>query len=621
MAVDTFAERTVLVEALQEISKLKDVKGRQQVIDELGVIISSRIQEFPDARSHIVSIVRACADIAGGIDDLLERVRFYDNDSTAWPAVERAAAALKAKLQKAEPDMSAVQVPPADRQHLALVIGISQYAGGALPGHELKPEQFTHLQFPADDAREIHRILQDQAGYQVSPLLNEAATLSGIMRGLDRLRADCTGGDATVLIYFSGHGVSEDNRHYLVPHDARRNDLFATALWSKLFEAALQEIPTQRLVVILDACHAGAIGAAGPKDAEMTRFDPEGLKTITPEQGRFVVASCQARQRSLEKNGHGIFTQHLLELLQCDDPKVFPNVEVDLFDLYSALQKRVKQTAINEFAGVRQEPFANFTKRTGVVLRVQTARRLRYLNALLGCLRSISGQPPRIAHLKPRTIERRLLDYVERGERLARLQAFYDYFDEGLRGTDPAEVALVEENCRDLVRFFDEAIASIAAPLPQSALRAASPPRADREPEAAARVVAAPADSTTAASSEHGVAPTSLLGASLPVTPPAPSADGRVVLDEDDCRYVLQDILRDPRAFREATMLRQLLARGDGVSPSDITTWLIGTVPRVELPEWEAIKEQIANRFMEKFLNGRKIARVNAIAIRVAGGD
>ena len=366
----------------------------------------------------------------------------------------------------------------------------------------------------------------------------------------------------------------------------------------------------------------------------MTRFDPEGLKTITPEQGRFVVASCQARQRSLEKNGHGIFTQHLLELLQCDDPKVFPDVEVDLFDLYSALRSRVEQTGIDR---IRRRPagaLANFARRTGVVLRVQTQRRRRYLNALLdACARSRVGSRARVAH-EQREIERRLIDYVDRGERVQPSSGVLRLLRRGAApGTNPAEVAFVE-NCRDLVRFFDEAIASIAAPLPQSALRAPSPPRPaspanrspvglreDREPEAAARVGAARADSTAAAGGEHSVAPTSLLGTSLPVTPLAPSADDRVVLDDKDCAYVL-DVLKDPRAFRQAGMLRELLTRGDGVSPPDVTAWLIGTGPKPELPEWESMKDQVAIRFSwRNSPNSRKIARVNAIAIRVARGD
>lgn len=332
-----------------------------------------------------------------------------------------------------------------------------------------------------------------------------------------------------------------------------------------------------------------------------------------------------ARQRSLEAEGHGIFTQHLLELLQCDDPKVFADVEVDLFDLYEVLRKRVSHTASELFGDAQQDPFANFSKRTGVVLRVLTERKRRYLRALLNCLVPTPAQPARVIHSQRRRIERRLRDHVEGGERVDGFQSFYDFFDEGLRGTDPDDIVAVEADCRDLLKYFDEATNSASQPQAQGAPRAPSPPRpgslADSSPTAL-REDRAPA--AAAVSLDSTAAPTSatlLLGGAVPVTPLAVSSEDRRVLAEDDCAYVLGNILQDPRLFREAGLLRQLLTRADGVSRADVTTWLIGTVPKMALPDWESMKDEIAARFMEKFPHARKVARVNAVSLRANRGN
>ena len=106
--------------------------------------------------------------------------------------------------------------------------------------------------------------------------------------------------EQSVVVYFSGHGARDgDGRIYLVPADAKRDDLFATALWSKTFNNALEELGTDRLVVFLDTCHAD-IGTPGAKDAEFERFDPQGLTAGVADRGPFIVSSCMARQRSYE---------------------------------------------------------------------------------------------------------------------------------------------------------------------------------------------------------------------------------------------------------------------------------------------------------------------------------
>ncbi len=74
------------------------------------------------------------------------------------------------------------------------------------------------------------------------------------------------GRDDTALIYFSGHGYhnpGDDDQQYILPYDARLDDLDATAIRGDAMTAMLRNVKAGRLLVIFDSCHSG--GAADPK--------------------------------------------------------------------------------------------------------------------------------------------------------------------------------------------------------------------------------------------------------------------------------------------------------------------------------------------------------------------
>jgi uncharacterized caspase-like protein len=122
--------------------------------------------------------------------------------------------------------------------------------------------------------------------------------------------------DPLVIVYFSGHGMCDAGpRHYLIPYDAQRDKLRATALWNKEFNFCLDELGTNRLVVFLDACHVGDIGMEGIKGAPLPQYNPQ--EVLGERKGRYVLASCKPEQISYESETNGIFTRHLLELLSC----------------------------------------------------------------------------------------------------------------------------------------------------------------------------------------------------------------------------------------------------------------------------------------------------------------
>ncbi len=232
----------------------------------------------------------------------------------------------------------------------ALLIGVAKYASPHIP-----PLPETVL----NDARDLAALLQrpERAGYKpknVRVLLDEQATREGILEGL-RWLAKRAGEHDTAVVFFSGHGgrVEEGPQRgsYLLPFDTDPTNPQASALSSEQFTAALNAIRTQKLLVLIDACHSG--GSADPKSA----FDQDGAalkRGVTAEMydalkrgsGRIVLASSRPEEFSYVLPGapNSLFTQCLLEAL---DGKAGHDGEgyIRIFDVVAYVFREVARRA------------------------------------------------------------------------------------------------------------------------------------------------------------------------------------------------------------------------------------------------------------------------------------
>ncbi|NEQ69532.1 MAG: hypothetical protein F6K21_29390 [Symploca sp. SIO2D2] len=97
-------------------------------------------------------------------------------------------------------------------------------------------------------------------------LLNDAiATKESILSNLNWLQQQAAAdSEATVLVYYSGHGWLDNatGKYYLIPHDVEPFDIPNSALPADTFTEVLQQIPAQRLLVIIDSCHAAGMATA-----------------------------------------------------------------------------------------------------------------------------------------------------------------------------------------------------------------------------------------------------------------------------------------------------------------------------------------------------------------------
>ncbi|KKR21661.1 MAG: Peptidase C14 caspase catalytic subunit p20 [Parcubacteria group bacterium GW2011_GWE2_39_37] len=111
-----------------------------------------------------------------------------------------------------------------------------------------------------------------------------------------------SGNSDTALLYFSGHGFINDLSGYIVTPDAKQND---EGVSMDEVLAIVNSSKAKNKVVILDCCYSGAFGS--PK------FVTGGSAHIG--EGVSILTSSKSTETSLEVNGHGIFTNLLLDAL------------------------------------------------------------------------------------------------------------------------------------------------------------------------------------------------------------------------------------------------------------------------------------------------------------------
>lgn len=185
------------------------------------------------------------------------------------------------------------------------------------------------------DVTALHKTLlePDLCAYpkdHIKRLLNEEATNSAIIAGLNGLKAHAAADpQSTVLIYYSGHGwVSPDGDYCLLTQDTTPGAVADTALRAATLNNVLRGIQAERVLIILDCCHAE--GMAEAKDFEDLEEDlAKGIgqgaqatlslvQTLSQGTGRAVFCSSRGNEKSYFYRDEtlSVFTYHFIEALQ-----------------------------------------------------------------------------------------------------------------------------------------------------------------------------------------------------------------------------------------------------------------------------------------------------------------
>lgn len=156
---------------------------------------------------------------------------------------------------------------------------------------------------------------------QVTLLSETAATRQNILAAFDQIITQVNQNpDAIVIIYYSGHGrrIKRTNEYFLVPYGYDPSQRANTAISGLEFTQKIEAITAQKLVVLLDCCHAGGVPVLKEPGEAFVKspLPPELLNVLGTGSGRVVVASSREDEYSYTGQPYSAFTNCLLEALQ-----------------------------------------------------------------------------------------------------------------------------------------------------------------------------------------------------------------------------------------------------------------------------------------------------------------
>jgi hypothetical protein len=176
-----------------------------------------------------------------------------------------------------------------------------------------------------DDAKGLAEILKapDRCAYpdkQVQVLTGEGATRKQVLDALGRL-AQQAAADSTVVVYFSGHGYRVESAigdaYFLMPFAYDINKLRQTAISGAELAAALGAIKAQKMLILLDCCHAGGLDEAKAPGLTLSKapLPAEAPALLAQGSGRILIASSTADELSYAGKPYSAFTVALIEAL------------------------------------------------------------------------------------------------------------------------------------------------------------------------------------------------------------------------------------------------------------------------------------------------------------------
>ena len=237
--------------------------------------------------------------------------------------------------------------PPANRpirDKWALIVGISKFKDSSL-----------NLRYPSKDAKDFYDFLITSAGFKkdhIKLLVDEDATRGHILSELgDKWLPRVANPDDLVVIYISSHGSASDmdvgGVNYLLAHDTEVDNLYASGLpMQDLTRIIKGRVHSDRIVLVLDACHSGATTVSDSKG--LSRRSNVNVDDIAQGTGQLVISSSMPNQVSWEskRDQNSVFTKYLMEGL-----KSKPN----LGEAFDFMKNKVQEEVLRE-RGVLQTP-------------------------------------------------------------------------------------------------------------------------------------------------------------------------------------------------------------------------------------------------------------------------
>jgi hypothetical protein len=194
----------------------------------------------------------------------------------------------------------------------AVVVGISGYRSQSLP----------KVTYAKKDAEAVKDYLVGVCGFKeanIRLLVDDGASLSDLTAYCEEWLARNVRKGSFVFVYFAGHGTPSPDKGeaYIVPYDGEPGFVSKLYPLSRLY-SSLAALPTDQVVVALDACFSGAGGRSvmeqGKRPLVAVDLEKEAQKlgnvaVLTASAGNEISQDYDAKR-------HGLFTYYLLKGLR-----------------------------------------------------------------------------------------------------------------------------------------------------------------------------------------------------------------------------------------------------------------------------------------------------------------
>jgi len=237
----------------------------------------------------------------------------------------------------------------------ALLIGVSQYEAGLPP-----------LAAAPKDVAAMERVLQSPelgAFDEVKTLIDP--DLEKMQTAIDLLFQSCQKGDLG-LLYFSGHGITDDSdRLYLATRRTGKDTFRSTAVSASFIQGIMRDRGYQRQhVLILDCCYSGAFA-----EGWLAKSADINLKPQLEVEGSVVLTSSTSTQKSYEdKEGElSLYTNYIVQGIESGAAESDGDGMISADELHEYAKRHVqsaKPAMKPEIYGIRQ----------GIKIRLAKAR-------------------------------------------------------------------------------------------------------------------------------------------------------------------------------------------------------------------------------------------------------
>jgi hypothetical protein len=216
-----------------------------------------------------------------------------------------------------EPSDVALDIPVVgvrNPNRYALIIGNEDYSSFQ---RGLQTE--SDVEFAINDAETFKKYALNVLGIpEENIILRINATAIEMDRAITQISsiARVKDGKAEIFVMYAGHGFPDEKTQepYLIPVDVSGSDL-KWAIKLTDFYARLTEHPTQRITVFLDACFSGGGREQGLLAARAVRVRPKENQ-LSGNLVVFAAASGDQTALPYKEKSHGMFTYHVLKMLQ-----------------------------------------------------------------------------------------------------------------------------------------------------------------------------------------------------------------------------------------------------------------------------------------------------------------